>query len=216
MHGPSALREPQRMHARVHCFVLFRDAMWILLEESVIFWRGRGVALPRAIGLGRFAGSKQQRTYMKLSMTFTPALHIGALAMALMMGASTAAADHHDGRRVLKQTAVTELTDGADAQRILAWVAAHSPEHAPMHPAGRLLITQSRVAERGRDLRQSSPPTPLPSSGEPGQTYSVSNTLSDGRHESWTYEWRGSSTGGGWILRAYELRNPGIAQQQIR
>jgi hypothetical protein len=46
------------------------------------------------------------------------------------------------------------------------------------------------------------PPTPLPSGGKPGDTYSVSS-CSAGVSQTWSYQWMSSSTGGGWVLVSY-------------
>lgn len=57
-----------------------------------------------------------------------------------------------------------------------------------------------------------SPPVPLPSFGNPGDTISITST-SGGISQTWSYAWQGSSTSGGWILTSYTYKVLGATEE---
>jgi hypothetical protein len=54
------------------------------------------------------------------------------------------------------------------------------------------------------------PPVPLPTKGNPGDTISVTHQ-SGGYIQTWTYQWFGNSTNGGWGLIKYTYERVGPA-----
>lgn len=115
-------------------------------------------------------------------------------------------------------------SDSVEAAQIQAWL----ESHATFHPTGEQVGDPSRitsgmrgtiVVEQVRSITGASgaytvmeqePPVPLPGSGNPGDTISI--TYTNGPYTySWTYQWVSSEDGlgGQWVLIDYEMHyNP--------
>lgn len=72
-------------------------------------------------------------------------------------------------------------------------------------------IRSSADVVRAQDIP--SPPMPLPSFGNPGDTISVSS-CSGGTQESWSYTWQGPRLGGGWVLDSYSVKRVNSCKSQ--
>lgn len=108
---------------------------------------------------------------------------------------------------VISHTYQAEQVEGA---RILDWIAARSPDRAPIGRNG--VVTVERMSHFIGAIRSASdtplPPGGLPETGYPGGQYNVENTLPDGTRQSWSYRWvePSSGHGGRWDLTGYTYR----------
>lgn len=91
---------------------------------------------------------------------------------------------------------------------VLAWVAAHAPEFAPIGRQGAVKVARVQHLPLTAQIGISHPPGSLPQKGMPGDEYSVQHTLPDGAVQSWTFQWGEPSTGHGghWKMNGYEYK----------
>lgn len=128
------------------------------------------------------------------------------IALALALPASSAVAQAHS-----TATTVTHHSwkaEHAQGRAVLAWVAAHAPDFAPIGQQG--VVSVERVQHFALTAQtRTSPPGGLPEKGLPGEEYSVQNTLPDGTVQSWTFQWTEPSTGhgGSWVIIGYEYKH---------
>lgn len=118
------------------------------------------------------------------------------------------------GAAVSSQFVVTTADYSAissEKQTVTLWLQQHAQRvngHliGDFNQIGDITVTYSReTATDGRVTAQSpgdAPPTPLPSNGRPGDTYSVSS-CSKGLSQTWTYTFVNNSNGGSWQLVSY-------------
>lgn len=101
-------------------------------------------------------------------------------------------------------------SDHAEGRSVLDWVAAHSPDRAPMGRGGTVTVEKkSRFAGPARAATDThTPPGDLPGSGHPAGPYNVEHTLSDGTHQRWSFRWVEASATrtGRWDLASYSYR----------
>ncbi len=106
-------------------------------------------------------------------------------------------------------TTKTYAVGSSESSAIYAWIRDKSPEYGPIGTALEISVTSTEVSS-GMMVPFApggGPPTPLPSSGNPGQTITIISTLPNGGFESWTYAWTGrNSSSGSWDLIAYEYK----------
>ncbi|MBB5942403.1 hypothetical protein [Xanthomonas sp. 3307] len=108
-------------------------------------------------------------------------------------------------------TTSTYTEKSIEKQAVVAWLQQHA-EHVngkligEFDRVGDVTVTYSRETEAGRAYPQSpgdGPPVPLPASGRPGDTISVSS-CSRGTNQTWSYTWVSNSAGGTWVLTSYK------------
>lgn len=137
----------------------------------------------------------------------------GLLALALMAGTSVFPVS---AQVQVQHTLTTEATyrlGSPEAHQVQQWLAAHAAyanggmvgdidQLGDIHIAYKLSQDTTKAAPGG------SPPVPLPASGRPGDSISISST-SGNIIQTWTYSWLSNSTGGGWYLQSYtwKLKN---------
>lgn len=90
------------------------------------------------------------------------------------------------------------------------WIREQSPSHAPMAAEASISITTTTQSS-GPGFSAppvGGPPTPLPSTGTPGQVITIISTHTNGALESWTYTYTSNGSGGVmvWLLSAYEYK----------
>lgn len=99
---------------------------------------------------------------------------------------------------------------------IQAWIQGISPGYGPLGTPAEISITNTEISSgvMTASAQGGSPPTPLPSSGAPGQTITIVSTFPNGGFESWTYTWSSIRGGGGaWTLSAYEYKKGNLNLQ---
>lgn len=131
----------------------------------------------------------------------------GAL-LALGMGSLHAAPTYSS-----QITASAEYSAGSgEGAQIQQWLLQQGAPHAPgvtmrFSKSDRFTITRTTLTRSTRIAAAAAspgdgPPVPLPTSGNPGDSISITHQ-SGGFIQTWVYEWFGSSTGGGWGLVRY-------------
>lgn len=141
---------------------------------------------------------------LSIAMTFV-------LALAGTMASS--AVDAAPQRTTFIRVSDTYPGGSAEAQSILDWVAARSPDRQPTGRQGVVSIERiEHFSGASRPTADSStPPGGLLEKGYPGEEYQVESTLPDGTRQSWGYRWvePSSGHGGRWDLTGYSFRKGG-------
>lgn len=130
-------------------------------------------------------------------------------AVVMAVGISRApAADQYTSQTTVR----SEYMAGSDAGlQIQAWLRAKDAPFGPgrtleFAPGDRISVELRQTSVANGMVAQSvpSPPVPLPTSGQPGDTITVTHP-SAGWTQSWTYQWSGNSMAGAWGLIAYRI-----------
>lgn len=121
---------------------------------------------------------------------------------------SASAADQYTSQT----TSRSEYLAGSDEGRqIQEWLRAKDAPFGPgrtlkFAPGDRISVEFRQTSVVNGMVAQSvpPPPVPLPTSGQPGDTITVTHT-SGGWTQSWPYQWSGNSIAGAWGLIAYRI-----------
>lgn len=130
-------------------------------------------------------------------------------AVVMAIGISRApAADQYTSQTTTRSEYVAGSDEGLQIQE---WLRAKDAPFGPGHtlkfaPSDRISVELRSTSVASGVATQSvrSPPVPLPTSGQPGDTITVTHT-SGSWTQSWSYQWSGNSIAGAWGLIAYRI-----------
>lgn len=130
-------------------------------------------------------------------------------AVVMAIGISNApAADQYTSQTTTRAEYIADSDEGVQIQE---WLRAKEAPFGPGHtlkfaPSDRISVELRSTSVASGVATQSvrSPPVPLPTSGQPGDTITVTHT-SGGWTQSWSYQWSGNSIAGAWGLIAYRI-----------
>ena len=108
-----------------------------------------------------------------------------------------------------------------EAKEVLYWLTTHAAHNngeviGDFDKLGNIQVVYSAIASSANVRANGvgdSPPVPLPPSGNPGDSITITST-SGGITQTWSYTWQGSSAGGNWALTSYSWKRSPPTQQQ--